>query len=215
MLRAFIRDERGAAAEFAMVLPLAVIFMFAIIDGGRYLWEVNRAEKATQAGARIAAVTAMIPQGVADYSYSISAGVPQGAAVGTGDFPGVTCTGAVGSVDCAWLGSPNNAYALNPNAAAFDQIFKRMTHFLPNLEPAEVQVVYSNSGLGFAGDPTGPDVAPIITVRLLDVDFTPWMSGIFGTWGLPSSDYSLPQEDGIGTCFEEHPGASAAACDLG
>ena len=36
------------------------ILLFAIIDGGRFAWEYNRAEKATQIGARMAVVTDVI-----------------------------------------------------------------------------------------------------------------------------------------------------------
>ena len=59
---ALIRDERGAsAAEFALVLPLLLLLLFGIIDAGRLAWEFNRAEKATQVGARVAVVTDPIP----------------------------------------------------------------------------------------------------------------------------------------------------------
>jgi len=46
-----------SSAEFAMVLPLLLIFLFGMIDTGRFLWEFNEAEKATQVGARMAIVT--------------------------------------------------------------------------------------------------------------------------------------------------------------
>ena len=213
-LQRFARDENGGAAEYALVLPLAVLILLGIIDSGRYMWEVSRVEKATQAGARIAAVTAMIPQGVANYSYSIAGGLPQGQPVTAAGFPGVTCTGTTTGVNCSWIGSPTSAYALDPSAAAFDQIYDRMVQFLPGLDPADVQVDYTHSGLGFAGDPSGPDVSPIITVRVLNAQFTPLTSWILGTWGMPEAPYSISQEDGIGTCFEEFPGANASACDL-
>ena len=56
------RDRSGAgAAEFALVLPLFLMFLLGIIDAGRYMWEHNRAEKATQMGTRYAVVTDMVP----------------------------------------------------------------------------------------------------------------------------------------------------------
>ena len=58
MIRRLLLDRTASsAAEFAMVLPLLILFLFGIIDGGRYMWEVNKAEKATQAGARVAIAT--------------------------------------------------------------------------------------------------------------------------------------------------------------
>ena len=44
-----------------MVLPLLLLFIFGIIDVGRLMWTWNRAEKATQMGARFAVVTDMVP----------------------------------------------------------------------------------------------------------------------------------------------------------
>ena len=63
-LRAFLRDGRGAsAAEFALVLPLFLLFLLGTVDAGRYIWTVNEAEKATQIGARWAVATQLIPGG--------------------------------------------------------------------------------------------------------------------------------------------------------
>ena len=65
-----VRSQSGAsAAEFGLVLPLLIVLLLGIIDAGRFIWEYNRAEKATQAGARVAIVTQILPQGVADCLY--------------------------------------------------------------------------------------------------------------------------------------------------
>ena len=65
MLRRFRRCVSGAtAAEFALVLPLLLMFMLGLIDVGRVMWTMNRAEKATQMGARYAVATAVLPQGL-------------------------------------------------------------------------------------------------------------------------------------------------------
>jgi Flp pilus assembly protein TadG len=56
--RDLARDQSAAtAAEFALVLPLLLIFLFGVIDAGRWMWAYNQAEKATQMGARMAIVT--------------------------------------------------------------------------------------------------------------------------------------------------------------
>src|SRR4029079_2329055 len=53
MLRHLWRDERAAsAAEFGLIVPILTLLLFSVIDAGRFMWEYNRAEKATQAGAR-------------------------------------------------------------------------------------------------------------------------------------------------------------------
>ncbi len=55
------------------MLPLLILFLFGIIDGGRFLWEINKAEKATQAGARVAVVTDVISTGLGTQIMSASA----------------------------------------------------------------------------------------------------------------------------------------------
>src|SRR3546814_13933585 len=68
-LRPLLCDERGGpAAEFALILPLILLFRLGIIDVGRYAWEINRAEKATQTGARWAAATEMMSSRIYDDS---------------------------------------------------------------------------------------------------------------------------------------------------
>jgi len=80
-LRAFLSSQRAAAAaEFALVLPLAMLFLFGIVDAGRFGWDVNRAEKATQIGARWAVATDIIPggdasDGLKNYSFTTASGV--------------------------------------------------------------------------------------------------------------------------------------------
>ena len=50
-------NQAASSAEFALVLPLLLVLLFGVIDAGRFMWEYNRAEKATQMGVRYAVVT--------------------------------------------------------------------------------------------------------------------------------------------------------------
>ena len=190
----FLRDASGgAAAEFALVLPLLLIFIFGIIDVGHYMWTVNRAEKATQMGARYAVVTEMIPTGLATYSFSQTGGVPQGSLIPQSAFGGATCTSS---------GCTCNAGATCPplgtaSTTAFNNIVARMRAFYPEIQAANVAIEYGYSGLGFAGDPNGPDVAPLVTVRLVNMNYQPMMLLVFGaTVGLPDFAATLSLEDG-------------------
>ena len=64
-LNRFLTQEHGTtAAEFALVLPAALLLFFGIIDGGRYMWEVNRLEKAVQMVTLTAVVTGVVPTGL-------------------------------------------------------------------------------------------------------------------------------------------------------
>lgn len=198
--RSFLRDEGGGpAAEFALVLPLILVFLLGIIDAGRLAWEVNRAEKATQTGARWAAATDMIAADLANYSFAVGSGVLAGTPVGTADFEQIECSQPASTVVCDCEDGPCD-FGEGANADAFADLVDRMAEIKPDIGAANVIVEYRNSGLGFAGDPNGPDVAPIISVQLRDLDFVPLTLLLFsGTIDLPDFSYSLTMEDGDGT----------------
>ena len=47
-LTAFVRNTAGAmAAEFAIILPILILFLLGIMDIGYYAWALNQGEKAT------------------------------------------------------------------------------------------------------------------------------------------------------------------------
>lgn len=197
-VRAFIRDERGGpAAEFALVLPIFIIFFIGIIDVGLYAWTINRAEKATQIGARWAVATDMVPSGLANYKFATDGGIPQGTTVPQSAFPGITCTGDGTNATCTCPASCS--YPTTGNGAAFAAIVGRMNDIMNTIEADNVQLDYEWSGLGFSGDPNGPDVAPIVTVTVQDLTFTPLSFQLFGgEVDLPTLSYSLTSEDGQG-----------------
>lgn len=199
LLARFARSTgAGPAAEFALVLPLILIFLLGIIDVGRFAWEVNRAEKATQTGARWAAATDIIASGLAGYSFATGVDlIPSGTAVPESAFPGISCSSNGTTATCTCLGTCN--FPTTADNAAFTALIDRMAEIKPDIGAANVIVEYRNSGLGFAGDPNGPDVAPIISVRLRDLDFVPLTLLLFsGTIDLPDFSYSLTMEDGDG-----------------
>jgi hypothetical protein len=159
-------NRRGAtAAEFAMVLPLLVILLFAVIDGGRFVWEYNRAEKATQVGARMAVVTDVLSTGLRDNDYvGVVVGgetVDPGERIPVGALGTIVCTNTA----CTCAGACSGIGA-GYDGPAFARLVERMKDIKPDIAPANVEVIYSGSGLGYAGDPTGMDLSPLVTVRL-------------------------------------------------
>lgn len=186
--RHFGRDTAGAsAAEFALVLPLMILFLIGIIDAGYYMWQLNRAEKAVQIGARWAVATDMVPATLRDYSFAVSGGIEQGTPVPATSFPKITCT----STACTGTWGHNNT--------AFTSILNRMQAIKSGIAASQLTVEYEWSGLGYAGDPNGPDVAPIVTVKLTGLQHTPITSILFGSTTLPTFSYSLTAEDSIGS----------------
>ena len=201
-LRAFLRDSRGAgAAEFALILPLFLLFLFGIIDVGRFAWSMNQVGKAVQVGARWAVVTDTVPVGLGTYSYAVSGGVAQGTPVPAASFSGIYCTGTSSTATCNWKGAQPPGWSNNStNAAAFRAMVDRMREVNPDITYANVRIDYDYSGLGFAGDPNAPDVAPLTKVTVTGLQFKPLM--LFPTRitiNYPDISYSLTMEDGSGS----------------
>lgn len=198
MIRRFRLDHSGAsAAEFALVLPLLILLLFGIIDGGRFLWETNRAEKATQVGARVAIVTDVLDSGIQGEDYV-------GQTVG-----GVTLTqgdvipaAALGELKCDSSGCSCVSGTCPPigtyDSTAFDRIVTRMSYMKPDIDANNVTVTYRGSGLGFAGDPNGMEISPLVTVELTGETFNPLV--LFGavSFPLPAFRTTLTAEDSSG-----------------
>jgi len=191
-----MRDTGGAAAtEFALVLPLLLILMFGIIDAGRFLWTVNMAEKATQAGARYAVATSPVASGIATTSFVGVDGLTQGDRIPASVMSTVTCTaGGCGNCASCPAGIPG-AF----DGTAFANVVARMHYYYPAVGAANVTVEYRGSGIGFAGDPNGAQIAPLVTVKLRALEFRPITALLFATIPLPSFSTTLTAEDLSGT----------------
>ncbi len=197
LLNRLLRSERAAsAAEFALVLPLLLLLLFGIIDAGRFMWEYNQAEKATQMGVRYAVVTDPVLNGLYNYSFSVSGGITQGSAVPTTSFDTATCTN--GACTC----NPSGGFctATSYNGAAFTNLVTRMNQMYPQVAASNVQIQYKNVGLGFAGDPDGPDVSPLVTVSLTGLQFQPITCLVFAcSITMPDFRAALTLEDATGS----------------
>jgi hypothetical protein len=205
MIRCLRLDRSGSsAAEFAMVLPLLILFLFGIIDGGRFLWETNKAEKATQAGARVAVVTDVLDNGLSGTNYvgQTIGGVTltQGDLIPAAALGKMTCrsTGCCISVgDCT--GTYPTVVAPSDYSTRFNRIVQRMQFMKPDIAATDVTVTYRGSGLGFAGDPNGMEIAPLVTVELNGMQFRPLVLFNSVAVNLPPFTTTLTAEDSVGT----------------
>jgi Flp pilus assembly protein TadG len=198
-LRSLLSDTRAAsAAEFALVLPLLILLLFGVIDAGRFMWEYNRAEKATQAGARMAVVTNVVAQGIASTKFAgqTFGGVTltQGDRVPASALPTVSCNNSSCSCGSCITGIPGTY-----DSAAFSAVVQRMQYMMPAIQASNVIIEYRGSGLGFAGDPNGADVSPLVTVKLTGVQFRPLAFLTFTTIPMPDFATTLTAEDLSGT----------------
>lgn len=198
-------NSATTTAEFALVLPLFLILLFGVIDAGRFLYEYNEAEKATQVGARVAIVTNVLSPELRDKNYvgesvggqTIAAGdrIPA-AALGT-----LTCT--VTGCTCPVPPCPSGGTV---DSATFnDVLVARMQQIYPVIQAENVEVSYSGSGLGVAADPTGGtgvgnqmQISPLITVTLKDMSFQPITSLLLASIPMPDFSTTLSAEDASG-----------------
>lgn len=213
-LAALRRDTRGAsAAEFALVLPAALLLLFGVIDVGRYAWQLNQYEKAVQLGTRYAVATQVVAGGLdtADYAGTTCNGVT----LTSGD---TICEEALGTIACDNTActcdiSPCPGTLTPYRNGAFLNIVNRMRIASARILPADVSVEYSGSGIGYVGDPAVtddndsdgdpdplPDISPIVTVRLTSMRYQPITLTLVGVdVPYPEFSYSLTLEDGDGT----------------
>ena len=180
MMLSIRHDHTGAVfAEFAILLPIVVFIVCGSIDFLYAFYQLNAAAKATEVGARIASVSDPVAAGLND--------LPDEAVL-NGEQPGgvlpsftVTCS----DIKCSCAGTCTGM-AYNPfNAKAMDRIVYGqsaascskaeasyaigMCNILASITPTNVVIVYTQTGLGYAGRPGGP--VPTITVSLRDMQF--------------------------------------------
>jgi Flp pilus assembly protein TadG len=212
----FWRSQDGAsAAEFALVLPLFLILLLGIIDAGRLAWDYNRAEKASQVGARAAIVTNVLSSGLQEEDYAGKS--YGGAALAPGDrIPAealgeVKCTSAGCTCDTSKGNCPSTVGTFD-SATFTNTLVARMHAIHPGITEDNVEVRYSGSGFGFAGSAASSggggggggaaeqmEISPLVTVTLKNVVFHPIM--LFGLvdFNLPDISTTLTAEDASGS----------------
>ena len=139
-----LRGDRAESGEsiisFAILFPILLGLSLAILEFSLVVLDYNRASEATRRAARIAA----IEDPIGDLEN-----------VANGD---VSCTANGGTTVCT-------GGALL-SAATFDTVVLAMQSVLPSIAPENVQVVYSDSGIG-AEESGG--IKPFVSVKLVNL----------------------------------------------
>lgn len=169
----FLNSQNGAAgAEFALISVVFAGLLLGIVDFNRLLWEYNRLEKACQVGARFAVMNDMVATSIATWdgvANSCNAGVA--IPLTAPGNPPISCSNG----SCSSGGFSSNAYQIIVDE--MESVFSDLTAH-PN---AVVNVTYENVGMGFCGNPFGPDIWPLTTVSVTGLEFdfaTPFVGAI-------------------------------------
>src|SRR5262244_4194580 len=203
----FLRDQQGSVlVEVTIILSVTLVLVLGAIDFLLLFYQWNAAAKAVQIGARLAAVSDPVASGLNNLSQAVvSASVPPGAAMP--NFV-VTCDGRTATCTCNGVNACRGGY---DRAAMNTIVFGRgssscsdaksadvvgMCDIFPRITPANVKIVYAQTGLGYAGRPGGP--MPTITVSLQNLPFQFFfLRGLMGfhDFQIPASTVSLTAED--------------------
>lgn len=208
MTRLLKSTSGASAAEFGLVLPLFLVLLFAVIDGGRFMWESNEAEKATQVGARIAIVTDVLAPGLRDEDYAGK--TVGGTTLKSGDLIPAAALGSVlcKSTGCVCESGTCPASLGTMNATAFTAIVTRMKQMYPSIKDTNVEVRYRGSGFGIAEASAGGggggateqmEISPLITVTLTGVQFRPLTIFALKAVNMPDFSTTLTAEDASGS----------------
>ena len=185
-IKRFVNDlEGGPLVEAAILLPLLLTFLLGAVDFLLAYSQWATVAKAIEVGARIAAVSDPVADGLIDFpTQAVSSTVLLGNAMP--DFQ-VTCDGSTGQCTCTrgtcpGLGTNINATAMNKIISGRDRTNATvacgdatsyyntgMCDIFPSIRSANLKIVYEQTGLGYAGRTAGP--VPTITVSIQNVPF--------------------------------------------
>jgi len=192
-------DERGGVlVEATIMLSILMVFTLGAVDFLMAMYQWNAATKAVQVGVRIAAVSSPV-------SSDLSSMTGLGGGVNPGDpMPSFTrtCNGATSS--CSNGGTFSTAaldtivYGRGSGACGDSTTLYTtgMCDIFPRIAPANVEITYQQTGLGYAGRPGGP--VPTITVRLQNIPFQFFFLGGlmgFGNLTIPAMSTTITGED--------------------
>jgi Flp pilus assembly protein TadG len=201
------RDGTGAVlVEVTVVMALIFVFILGSIDFLFAFYQWNAASKAVQVGARIAAVSDPVAIGLNGLSTAVvNSFLPPGAVMPNfvvrceSKLETCSCVGA-----CTGVGAYNRAamntiiFGRGSSSCSDATSFYRagMCDIFPRITAANVVIIYTQTGLGYAGRPGGP--VPTITVSIENLPFQFFF--LSGTMGfdkiqIPALTTSITAED--------------------
>jgi Flp pilus assembly protein TadG len=194
LMRFWRNEVGGPLVEVAVVFPVFILFALGSVDLLYAYSQWTAATKAVEVGARLAAVSDPVASGLQTIpTNALSSTVLLGDPMP--DFE-VTCASAACTCTrgtCTGFGG-YSAPAMNTivfgrgSATCGDNTtfyYAGMCDVFPRITAANVKVVYSQTGLGYAGRAAGP--VPTITVSLQGLTFQYFfLNNLFPAFAMPS-----------------------------
>lgn len=209
-LRTLRHDERGTTAvEFALIGLLLFLVTFGIIDMGLAYWQWIMAEKATQVGVRKAVVSNIVPGGAGGLTAwpinsngtsadgTLCMNPTTGTIITDCSFSDVTCTsnaaGTTITCNCPSTPCPKGT----PAASDFTAVVAEMQKMDPYIANNNVQITYSQNGLGFVGRQSGLPYTVTVTLTGMTFQFfvIDILAGFGGRFTMPPFKATLTGED--------------------
>jgi hypothetical protein len=172
--------DREAAVLVESTITMIVLFVFVLgsIDFLFAFYQWNAAAKALQVGARIAAVSDPVADGLNNLSVTAT-----GSSMVGSRMPAfaVRCDGATSSCTCAGFCDGLRGYDSRAMSTiifgrgssscsdATSAYYAGMCDIFPRITADNVVIEYAQTGLGYVGRPGGP--APTITITLQNLPF--------------------------------------------
>lgn len=185
MASSFRHDRDGAALiEFTLVFPIVLLIVLGVVDVTLLMIDWSSYNRATYAGARIAAVSNPVAMNInaaiagtspGDACIDPSSGVSTGnctarnaaTCVATGVTSGGNCTGGYSFSD-----------------AALNNIVTEMKKSFSNLDRRQVSVTYTPIMMGYVGRPDGFPMNVTVSIRCVQHQFY-FLQSLMG-WTMPS-----------------------------
>lgn len=182
----------AALAEFALILPLLVLFTFGIVEFSYMMWQRQQAEQAVAEALRFATTRSLlVASSFNDCGPTSTVTVTEAA--------GTSCSAITDADKNTWNETCTTSSNNVCNSATLNEMVAVMQQFRPEITASNLQVDLYGAGLGFVG--FGKPV-PIVKVSLVNMPYD-WIAvgdilG-FNNFIFNTVSASAPAEDITGT----------------